>query len=153
MIEENDNTQTGVLRAIAWRPLEGVSMKEIEKCTVLAKRGLDLENRKHGKREVTLLSAQSWKETCEAIDKEIPWTIRRANFLIDGMDLAATIGKTILIGPVRVHIYGQTKPCNLMDEQCEGLRAALRSDCRGGVYGQVVNDGEVQIGDPVSIST
>ena len=153
MIKDKENDKSGVLRSIAWRPANGVGMSEIEKCMVLAKRGLDLENRKHGKREVTLLSVQSWADVCQEIGKEIPWYIRRANFLIDGMDLASIIGKTLAIGSVRVHIYGETKPCFLMDEQCEGLRAALRSDCRGGVHGQVLNDGEIQIGDTVSIST
>lgn len=153
MIKDNENDMRGVLRSIAWRPANGVGMTEIEKCTVLAKRGLDLENRKHGKREVTLLSVQSWKDVCREIGKEIPWYIRRANFLIDGIDLALTIGKTLTIGSVRVHIYGETKPCNLMDEQCNGLRAVLRSDCRGGVHGQVLNDGEIQTGNPVFIST
>lgn len=145
------NNQTGIIRSIAWRPIDSDPMAEIEKCTVIPKRGMDCENRKHGKREVTLVSVQSWKDVCNDMGQEIPWTARRANFLIDGMDLSSTIGKTIAIGPsVHVHVHKETKPCHLMEDQYTGLKEALEPDFRGGVHGQVTAGGEIQIGDEVT---
>jgi MOSC domain-containing protein YiiM len=38
-----------------------------------------------------------------------------------------------------------------MDEQCPGLRAALADDWNGGVYGIVLDAGEIRVGDPVSV--
>ena len=61
----------------------------------MAKRGIDTENRPHGKREVTLLSAEAWAEVCRELGADLPWHKRRANFLVEGIDLAGTIGKTI----------------------------------------------------------
>ena len=130
----------GVVRAIALRPEDSDPMTEVRECRVLAKRGIDLENRKHGKREVTFLSAEAWADTCRDLGADLPWHTRRANFLVDGLDLAGAIGKTLTVGSVRIHLHGETKPCKLMDEQHQGLRDALVPNCRGGVFGQVLSD-------------
>ena len=153
---EPSNNQAGIIQSIAWRATDSQPMAEIEKCTVIPKRGMDCENRKHGKREVTLLSVQSWKDVCNEMGQDIPWTTRRVNFfidgLIDGMKLSDTIGKTIAIGKsVRVHIHKETKPCHIMEDQYAGLKAALQPDFRGGVHGQVTVGGEIQIGDEITI--
>ena len=142
--------QTGILRAIAWRPTDSEPMQLVDECRVLAKRGLDTENRPHGKREVTLLSAEAWAEVCTELGAELPWHLRRANFLVEGIDLAGTIGKTLSLGEVRIHVHGETKPCGIMDEQHKGLRKALVPDGRGGVYGQVTTEGTVRVGDRVA---
>lgn len=153
---EFQKNQIGIVQAIAWRPTNGEPMVEIEKCSVNPKQGMDCENRKHGKREVSLLSAQSWNDVCKDMGQELPWTTRRANFLIDslidGMKLSDTIGKTIAIGKsVRVHIHKETKPCHIMENQFAGLKNAIKSDFRGGVLGQVTTGGDIQIGDEVTV--
>jgi MOSC domain-containing protein YiiM len=71
--------------------------------------------------------------------------------LIGGLDLSATIGRTLSIGSTRIQVHGETKPCGLMDQQHAGLRQALVPDCRGGVYGQVLTGGTILVGDPVSL--
>ena len=38
-----------------------------------------------------------------------------------------------------------------MDAQADGLTEALDPDWRGGVYGVVLDDGEIRVGDAVSI--
>jgi MOSC domain-containing protein YiiM len=38
-----------------------------------------------------------------------------------------------------------------MDEQHQGLTAALQPDWRGGVACRVLNDAEIRIGDPVAV--
>jgi len=127
-------------------------MQETCESTVLAARGLDVENRKTGKREITLLSAESWAETCRALGTQLPWSLRRANLLIEGIDLFNTIGRTLSVGPVRIQVHGETKPCKIMDRQHPGLREALIPDGRGGVYGEVLVGGTIRVGDPVSVA-
>jgi hypothetical protein len=38
-----------------------------------------------------------------------------------------------------------------MDEQCEGLRAALSAEWGGGAHGVVLDDGRVRIGDAAAL--
>ena len=42
-------------------------------------------------------------------------------------------------------------PCSRMEELQPGLRAALTPDWRGGVLGRVIADGEIAVGDSVTI--
>ena len=125
-------------------------MQQADECRVLPHRGLDTENRKHGKREVTLLAVEAWADVCRELDAELSWHMRRANFLVEGLDLAKTIGKTISIGEVEVYVHGETKPCQVMDDQHQGLRETLKPHGRGGVFGQVKSGGTVRIGDAVT---
>jgi MOSC domain-containing protein YiiM len=37
-----------------------------------------------------------------------------------------------------------------MDEAVEGLRELMSEDWRGGAYGEVIEGGEISVGDPVS---
>jgi MOSC domain-containing protein YiiM len=142
---------SGTIVAIAHRPTDGEPMVEIREGTLVPGRGLDTENRKSGKREVTFLSKQAWAETCRELDAELPWHARRANVLIDGIDLAVALGKTLCIGDARIRLHGETRPCHIMDEQHDGLRRALEPDCRGGVFGQVLAGGVIRAGDRVEV--
>lgn len=143
--------QSGTIKAIAYRPTDGDAMQEVTECRVLMARGLDSENRKPGKREVTLLSADAWTDVCRDLGAELPWLTRRANLLVEGMDLSETIARTLTIGEVGLLIHGESKPCAMMDKQHAGLRAALKPDSRGGVFGQVLAPGIIRVGDSVTV--
>ncbi len=145
-----ETQSSGVIRAIAHRPRTGAAMVETQECRVLLKRGLDTEDRKPGTREVTLLSVEAWVEACRQLEAAVPWHTRRANLLVEGIDLASTLGRTLSIGEVRIRIHGESKPCEVMERQVKGLCAALAPDCRGGVYGQVLQGGTIHVGDRVS---
>ena len=143
--------QTGIIKAIAWRAAKGDPVRESDHCRVNRNTGIDGENRKPGKRSITLISIERWRDVCEELGVQVPWTIRRANLLVEGLDLSSAIGKPIQIGEVRVWIHGETKPCQLMDDQHQGLRETMKPNFRGGVYGQVLNEGTIHIGDTVLI--
>ena len=134
---------------IALRAADGDAMREVESADVLVGRGLAGENRRAGKREVTLLSAEAWQHVCDELDTSLPWTARRANLLVAGIDLQRAIGRTLAVGEVRIRIHGETKPCPIMDQQHAGLRASLVPDCRGGVHGQVLAGGTLRSGDSI----
>lgn len=142
---------SGVVRGIAYRPRTGAAMVETQECRVLLKRGLDTEDRKPGTREVTLLSVEAWVEACRQLGAAVPWHARRANLLVEGIDLASTLGSTLSIGEVRIKVHGESKPCEVMERQIKGLCAALAPDCRGGVHGQVLQGGAIRVGDRVSV--
>jgi MOSC domain-containing protein YiiM len=78
---------------------------------------------------------------------DVPPVARRANVLVSGVDLPRSRGRVLRLGGVRVRILGEVTPCERMDEAHEGLRAAMRPDWRGGVFGEVLDDGLVSVGD------
>jgi MOSC domain-containing protein YiiM len=126
-------------------------MREAQQATVYPGRGIDSENRKSGRREVTLLSVEAWADTCRELGVNIPWYTRRANLLIEGIDLGAALGQVIKIGPVQIRIHGETRPCGIMDAQQQGLREALKPNLRGGVHGEVLTGGVFRVGDLVEL--
>jgi len=104
-----------------------------------------------GKRQVTVLSFEAWKVTCESLGKEIPWTTRRANFLVEGIHLQGTTGKKLKVGTCLLEITGELEPCNRMDEQFDGLTEILSIDWRGGVTCKILAEGEVSVGCEVAL--
>lgn len=54
------------------------------------------------------------------------------------------------VGPCRLRIRGETRPCERMDEAHRGLRAALGDHWGGGAYAEVLDDGAIAVGDAVT---
>jgi MOSC domain-containing protein YiiM len=101
-------------------------------------------------RQVTIMSESAWQRTCQEIDSELPWTVRRANLLVDDIEFDASwVGKTLQIGEAELLVTGETDPCSRMDEQHRGLTAALTSEWRGGISCDVIKAGDIKIGDQV----
>jgi MOSC domain-containing protein YiiM len=126
-------------------------MQEAAQANLVAGRGIDTENRKTGRREVTLLALDRWNDACRELGVELPWYARRANLLIEGIDLGMALGRVLSIGPTRVRVHGETRPCGIMDEQHAGLREALKPDFRGGVHAEVLVGGVIRVGDAVRL--
>ena len=101
------------------------------------------------RRQVTLLAREAWESATAALVHDPGPACRRANILVSGIDLAQTRGRVLLIGSCRIAIGGELTPCERMDEAAPGLREALRTEWRGGVFGQVLDGGTVSIGDSV----
>lgn len=111
---------------------------------------------KSGRRQISLIEAESWEtalgELQPAPERELPWHVRRANLLVQGVRLPREPGKVIAIGStLRIQVTCECDPCNRMDEIQPGLKLALVPDWRGGVLGRVLTDGEIAIGDEVRI--
>ena len=66
------------------------------------------------------------------------------------MSLKKSRKRTLLIGCCRIRILGETKPCERMEETWEGLQEAMRQSWAGGAFGEVLDDGEILVGDLVS---
>lgn len=110
-------------------------MQEQESAEITIEKGItgDFRGSQAG-RQITILCESAWQDTCNAVNSELPWTTRRVNLLVDGVEFGeGDVGKTIRIGEVRLEITQETYPCSLMDKQHQGLRDALTPKWRGGV--------------------
>ena len=104
-------------------------------------------------RQITSLSQDPWNRVCGELDADLPWTTRRANLLVDGIEFSADfVGKTVRIGEVELVVTVEAAPCSQMDAQHRGLTAALTPDWRGGICCNVVKGGDIQIGDNVEFA-
>ena len=104
-------------------------------------------------RQITILSQDTWQKVCAELDTDLPWTTRRANILVDGIEFSADfVGKTVRIGAVELVVTVETAPCSQMDAQHQGLTAALTPNWRGGICCNVVKGGEIKIGDHVEFA-
>ena len=142
----------GRLAAIARRDKSRSPMQLIEIAEISESIGVADDFRgKSRSRKVTLLSARVWAEVCKELGKDLPWTTRRSNLLVDDIDLPQRVGDVIEVGAVRLIVNEEINPCSRMDEQSPGLTNALKPDWRGGVGCSVLEAGTVRIGDEVRI--
>ena len=62
-------------------------------------------------RQVTVISADPWHDACRDLEMEVPWTKRRANLLLGGIDLRDTEGALISIGDIQLEVVGENPRC------------------------------------------
>ena len=102
-------------------------------------------------RQVSVLFDGDWAAACAEIDQDLPWTTRRANFLVNGADNPQRIGARLKIGDVILEVTEETEPCALMERAAKGLKAALKPEWRGGLCCRVITGGRVAVGDDLDI--
>ncbi|MDZ4859303.1 MAG: MOSC domain-containing protein [Candidatus Hydrogenedentes bacterium] len=145
------SSTTGRVAAIAVRTEKLGPMREIPHATAAFGAGIDGDVAVKAQRGITFISREQWDDAMQELDADLPWHTRRANVLVEGIDLSNLIGLVVRMGGVEVHIHGETEPCGLMDQLFDGLQAALKPDMRGGVHGQVIQGGAFAVGDYVQV--
>jgi MOSC domain-containing protein YiiM len=125
-------------------PMDGVS-----RAPAVAGRGLVGNADQGGRRQVTIIEQDVWERLRAEVDPRIEPAMRRANLLVSGVTLRETRGRILQLGQVRVRVLGETRPCEQMDAAVPGLRRALETGWRGGVFGELLDDGEISVGDVV----
>jgi len=139
------------IKAIAIKNRPRVEMQTVDSAEITVANGLlgDFRGTQRG-RQVTIISESAWQKTCQEVDTDLPWTVRRANLLVDDIEFDATwIGKILRVGEAELVVTGETDPCTRMDEQHSGLTAALTPQWRGGISCDVIKPGVINIGDQV----
>jgi len=103
-------------------------------------------NSGRSKRQVTIIEKEVFDRIADELPGVEPW-MRRANVMVSGIRLHPARDRILRVGEVRIRLLGETRPCERMDAQIPGLRAALEADGGGGAYGVVLDDGTVEVGD------
>jgi len=137
-------------------------METIEAVEISLGAGLhgDHKGLKFKNRAVTILSLEAWRETLDALAEQtgnqaalnFDWTVRRANLLVEGLDLPKARGGRLRIGSVDLEFTYPTQPCKRMDEAAPGLLKAMHPDWRGGVTARVICGGRICLGDEVVVT-
>lgn len=126
-------------------------MDPVDAVTLVEGEGIETDaNRGRSRRQVTVIE----KEIFDGIATELPDVephMRRANVLVSGVRLKESRGRVLRLGDVRLRILGETRPCERMDAQVHGLTKALDPDWNGGVFGVVLDDGEIRVGDDAAL--
>lgn len=113
-------------------------------------RGLVGNANRGGRRQVTLISRERWNGVIETLAVPVAPSVRRANLMVSGVDLEKSRGRVLRVGATRLRINGETRPCWQMEEAQPGLQAALDAHWGGGAFAEVLDGGEIHVGDPVA---
>ena len=149
----------GTIAGIARRAAPRAPMEVLNSAEITVERGVadDVRGRlKPGgrnRRQVTLMERADWEAAIAQIGVALPWQLRRANLLVEGLDLPQRAGARLRVGSALLEITGECDPCFRMDAIAPGLAAALTPDWRGGVLARVLDSGDVAVGDEIRIET
>ena len=127
-------------------------MDAAERARLVAGKGIVGNANQGGKRQVTIVSSKHWTDVTAPLGDTPDPRLRRANLLVSDIDFHDAHGKILTIGNVRVRIYGETRPCEQMEAAVPGLKSAMSVPWGGGAFGEVLDDGEIAVGDDVTLT-
>jgi len=140
------------------KPLAPMVERTHGRITCEAGRKGDQKGVKFRLREIAVLALEQWQEALAELsaqsedgDVQLPWTVRHANLLVEGIALPRARGGIVRIGPVKLEATYPTQPYRRMDKAYPGLLKALHPDWHGGITTRVMEPGEVRIGDDIEV--
>ena len=148
-MSKKTRTAGGLLEAIWIKRMKRGPMDSVEQAVMQMGQGLVGNANQGGRRQVTILEREIWAELMTEVAGTLPPSARRANLLIGGLRLYRSAKRVLRIGSCRIRILGETRPCERMEEAWPGLQAAMSRAWTGGAFGEVLDDGEILVGDPV----
>lgn len=127
-------------------------MQQVSAASLVKGKGMEDSADFDGRRQVTIIEKETWELLSAQMGEDLDPSTRRANFMVSGVQLLDSESRVLQIGGVRIKVRGETVPCNKMDLACVGLREKMAIMWRGGVWGDVLDAGQVQVGDEVNWS-
>src|SRR5437868_1565634 len=140
---------TGKLETIWIKRMKRGPMDRVERASLVAGRGIVGNANQGGHRQVTLIEQEIWESLMRELVASLDPSTRRANLMVKGICLGESRGRVLRLGSCRIRILGETRPCERMDEALMGLKNALQPNWGGGAFGEVLDDGDISVGDSV----
>lgn len=139
----------GKLEAIWLKTAKRGAMQAVPDAALVAGKGIRDNADFGGKRQVTIIEKEIWELLAGQTGEDVDPAARRANLMISGVELKDSVARILRIGNCRIRIQGETKPCAQMDQAVFGLRGKMELMWRGGAWGEVLDAGQIRIGDAV----
>ena len=124
-------------------------MDAVDAALLEVERGLRRNANRGGRRQVTIISRARWAELMGALGADLSPAARRANLMVSDIDLENWRGRVLRVGDARLKINGETRPCEQMEEAHAGLQALMRKRWGGGAFAEVLDGGEIGVGNAV----
>ena len=143
----------GAVTWIGLTPQKRAPQQVVERVVAQPHTGLDgdrhaASGRKGNKRQVTLIQAEHFAVMSALAGREVTPGMTRRNIVVEGISLYALRFARFRVGPVLLQGTGICAPCSRMEENLgEGGYNAMRG--MGGICAQVVEGGEIAVGDAV----
>jgi MOSC domain-containing protein YiiM len=124
--------KTGILEAIRIKRAKRGPMDRVSVTELVVGRGICGNANQGSRRQVTIIDAAVWERLMTSLDARLEPSTRRANLLVRGIDLRNSRGRILQVGACRMRIYGETKPCERMEEELAacGQRCTLGRGAR-----------------------
>ena len=146
---------TGAVEAIFVAGDAGAPAQSLQSARALAGQGIEGDRHVAGTgtfpsglpgSALTLIEA----EVCESFDPPLRAYEHRRNLVTRGVELNGLVGREFMIGDVRCRGMRLCEPCRVMDGYASRplLRALVH---RGGLRADILEDGEIHVGDPISV--
>ena len=145
-----DRPPPGTLAAIHRKRVHRGPMDPLRVARLVPGQGIAGNADRSRRRQVTLVEAEVWEWLMATLGAGAPVAARRANLVVRGIRLPHTRGRILRVGAVRLRVGGELTPCERMDEVVPGLQALMRPAWRGGVFAEVLDEGEIRVGDVVA---
>ncbi|NIP82141.1 MAG: MOSC domain-containing protein [Gemmatimonadetes bacterium] len=149
--DRSARSSTGRLEAIWVKRMKRGPMDPARDAELVADRGIAGNANQGGRRQVTVIARETWDGMMAELDADLDPAARRANLMVSGISLDDARGKTLHVGSCRIHLLGETRPCERMDEALPGLRRTMAAPWRGGAFGVVLDSGTIRVGDAVAL--
>ncbi len=139
----------GRLEAIWVKRSHGGPMDEKRSARAVPGKGLAGCANNSKTRQVTLIEREVWSALMNETSGDVAPAARRANLMVSGIPLANSRNRLLRVGSALLRIAGETKPCEVMEQAVPGLQAAMYPNWNGGAFAQVLEEGEIAVGDSV----
>jgi MOSC domain-containing protein YiiM len=151
---------TGILEAIYIGSAAGVLPHSVQRVWALRGRGLEGDHyavgrgtfsANLGERDVTLIEAEALEQFAREYGRGLEAAESRRNLVTRGVRLNELVGCDFLVGDIAMRGVRLCEPCAHLARLTSApvLPGLIR---RGGLYAQILQDGELTVGDALTVS-